>query len=431
MRDLSRRSFLIAVGAAAGTGVLASCSGVAGGSAGTSDTRTLRYAFWGNNVRQQNYQKAFDKIEDELGMAFKVEFADYEAYQERMTTQMSAGNVADIFWVPSPHVMTYYANDLYRPLKSVSSLDLSDYSETDLRDFQLAGELNTLPFGIFVPVVRYNNTFATEDGVTLPDDWDWEWLTEFATDYAQNNAHDRRALSYSPDHDLSFEAWLRQHGEQLWTEDGRMGFTQDGLAGWIEWWENLRNAGATTSVSEQDGVAPSWEDVGDRCLMWFGNSNHIVDESAMYPDYEFKLMNPPAAADAQAGHQYMYFPRMAIYKGIDDDRAELAGEVLKFSSSNVEMPKTVGLTMGVPPNPRVAEEYREFATPVEQEMLRVTAQAREAERAPRYEAPPGTSAWRSIFTRTIEEIAVGGTSISDATAAMIAEIDRGIQRAAS
>jgi len=431
MRDLSRRSFLIAVGAAAGAGVLASCSGVAGGGAGTSGTRTLRYAFWGNNVRQQNYQKAFDVIEGELDLSLKVEFADYDAYQERMTTQMSAGNVADIFWVPSPHVMTYYANDLYRPLEGIDSIDLSDYSETDLRDFQLAGELNTMPFGIFVPVVRYNSTFAGEDGVQLPQDWDWDWLAEFATDYSKNNPHDRRALSYSPDHDLSFEGWLRQHGEQLWTEDGKRGFTQDGLASWVEWWENLRNAGATTSVSEQDGVAPSWEDVGDRCLMWFGNSNHIVDDSTMYPDYEFKLMHQPVARDAQAGHQYLYFPRMAVYQGADDERAELAGEVIAYCTSNVEMPKTVGLTMGVPPNPRVAQEYQELASPVEQEMLRVTAEARQADRRPRYEAPPGTSAWRSVFTRTIEEIAVGGTSISDATAAMIAEIDRGIQRATS
>jgi ABC-type glycerol-3-phosphate transport system substrate-binding protein len=431
MRDFSRRNFLIAVGAAAGAGVLASCSGVAGGSssAGGTGSKTLRYAFWGSNIRQQNFQKAFDKMKDGLGISLNVEFADYNAYQERMTTQMSAGNVADIFWVPSPHVLTYYANDLYRPLEGISTLDLSDYSDTDLRDFQLAGELNTMPFGIFVPVVRYNQTFAAEDGVELPDSWDWDWLAQFATAYTKSNPHGRRALAYSPDHDLSFEAWLRQHGEQLWTEDGRIGYTQDGLAGWIEWWEKLRKAGATTSISEQDGVSPSWEDVGDQTLMWFGNSNHIVDDAAMYPDFEFKLKNPPAAADAAAGHPYLYFPRMAIYKKLDDERAELAGRIVSYSTADVEMPKTVGLTMGVPPNPRVAREYEQFATPEEQEMLRVTAAAREADRLPRYEAPPGSSSWRSIFTRTVEEIAVGGASVSDATAAMIDEIDRGLQRA--
>lgn len=430
MRELSRRNFLVAAGIAAGAGILAGCSGVAGGTGSATGTRTLRYAFWGNTVRQQNFQKAFEQMKEALDITLKVEFADYDAYQERMTTQMAAGNVADIFWVPSPHVMTYEANGLYRPLSEISSLDLSDFSDADLKDFELAGSLNTMPFGIFVPVVRSNQTLAQEDGVEIPDDWDWNWLTDFAIDYSKNAGGERKALSYGADHDLSFEAWLRQHGEQLWTEDGKVGFTEDGLGSWIEWWEKLRKAGATTSISEQDGVSPSWEDVGDRCLLWFGNSNHIVDDAAMYPEMDFQLHQPPAGTDASAGHHYLYFPRMAVYQETDDERAELAGKVLQYSTSDVEMPKVVGLTMGVPPNPRVAEEYAEFATPDEQEMLRITAQARDADRRPRYEAPPGTSAWRTTFTRVLEEVTVGKASVSDAAATMITEIDRGISRAA-
>ncbi|WP_166844400.1 ABC transporter substrate-binding protein [Isoptericola sp. BMS4] len=429
MRELSRRNFLVAVGAAAGTGILASCSGVAGGSGGSGE-RTLRYAFWGNTVRQQNYEQAFGQMKSALDITLNVEFADYDAYQERMTTQMAAGNVADIFWVPSPHVMTYEANDLYLPLSEISSLDLSDYSEADLRDFELAGTLNTMPFGIFVPVVRSNRTMAEQDGVEIPDDWDWDWLADFAADYSKNAGGERKALSYGADHDLSFEAWLRQHGEQLWTEDGQIGFSADGLGAWIEWWEKLRTSGATTSISEQDGVSPSWEDVGDRCLLWFGNSNHIVDDSAMYPETDFRLHQPPAAADATEGHPFLYFPRMAVYQQAAEERAELAGEVVGYCTSDVEMQKVVGLTMGVPPNPRVAEEYAQFATPDEQEMLRITTQAREADRLPRYEAPPGTSAWRTTFTRVLEEVTVGQAGVAAAAESMIAEIERGISRAA-
>lgn len=428
MLEISRRNLLVLAGAVMGAGALGGCSGVGGSAAAEG---TLRYAFWGNNIRQENYNRAFELMREEYpDIALAVEFADYDAFQERMTTQMAAGNVADIFWIPAPQVMTYHANGLYRPLGDVDSLDLSDYTDSDIADFALAGEHNTMPFGTFVPVVRYNATFADQDGVDLPDDWDWAWLAEFCRDYTENNPEGRRAMSYDAQADLPFEGWIRQHGEELWTENGRVGFSADNLAGWIEWWEDLRKAGATTSVSEQDGIAPSWEDVGDDVLLWFGNSNHIVDEAAMYPDYEFKLKHMPADAGAADGHQFLYFPRMAIYRDASEEQAELAGHVLTYCTSTVEMQEIVGLTMGVPPNPRVAAEYEEIATPVELEMLRIVAEDRDAERRPRHEAPPGSSTWREIFRRTLEEITLGDTSISAGAAGMIEEINRGIDRAA-
>lgn len=435
MRDISRRSLFVTAGAIAGMSTIAGCAGVAGGSAGggggaSASGGTVRYAFWGNNVRQQNYQTAFDQMAETLPeISLSMEFADYGAFQERMTTQMAAGNVADIFWIPSAQVMTYYANDLYRDLSGVSSLDLSDYSDADVQDFQLAGELNTMPFATSVPVVRYNRRFADEDGVELPDDWDWDWFAEFARDYAANNPAGRYAVDYGPSHDLPFEQWLRQRGERLWTEDGQIGFSADGLGSWIAWWEDLRKAGATPSVGEQDGVQPSWEDVGDQCLMWFGNSNHIVDEATMFPDSQFALKHLPADADATPGHQFLYFPRMAIYQGISDEQAELAGQVVSYCTSTVEMLQAVGLTMGAPVNPRVAEEYAELANDVEAEVLRVTKEDREADRMPRYDAPPGSNTWRDVMYRTLEEVTLGNTSISEGVESMTAEINRSLERA--
>lgn len=429
MRHLSRRRLFMGAGAAAGVSALAACGGVGGG--GGASAGNLRYAFWGNNVRQENYQEAFDLMaEDNEALTLKVEFAEYSAFQERMTTQMAAGNVADIFWVPSAQVMTYYSNGLYRPLDGVESFDLSDYSDTDLQDFLLDGEHNTMPFGVFVPVVRYNASFVEEDGVDWPDTWDWDGFAEFAKAYTAE-AEDRWGVAYAADADLPFEGWLRQRGEQLWSEDGRIGYTQEGLESWIAWWEDLREAGATPTIGEQDGVGASWEDVGDRCLAWFSNSNHIVDDATMFPDYEFALSHLPVDPSASDGHQFLYFPRQAIYADASDANAELAGEVFNFTTGNVEMLKTVGLTMGAPVNPRVAEEYVEFASPVETAMLEVVTDDREADRAPRFEAPPGSSTWRDVMTRTLEEVTTGGSTISTAAAAMIEEITKGIDRAAS
>ncbi|MFD1718441.1 ABC transporter substrate-binding protein [Georgenia deserti] len=433
MRVLSRRHLLAAAGAAMGAGVLSSCSGVAGsagGGGGGNAGRSVRYAFWGNNVRQENYQAAFDEMADELpDINLELEFAEYNAYRERMTTQMAAQNVADVFWVPSPDVLTYHANGLFRRVDDLETLDLSDFSEDDIRDFELQGELNTVPFGIHVPVVRYNRTFADEDGVELPDEWDWNDLAEIARDYTNNNSHGRKALSYRVDHDHSVQNWLRQHGEQLWSEDGGLGFTAETLAEWIAYWENLRQAGATTTVSEQDGVEPSWTDIGDSILLHLGNANHAIDEADMFPDFDFGLKHPPIAPDAPEGFRFLYMPRMAVYANAADEVLEPAGEVLSYCINNTTMLRHVGLTMGTPINPRVAEEYREFASDIELEMLEVGEADRAATRDPVYESPPGASEWRVTLRRVVEGIINGETGISDGAQQIVDEVQRNIDRA--
>jgi multiple sugar transport system substrate-binding protein len=429
MTRLDRRRFLeLSALSAVGLSALAGC-----GNGSSGGKLTLRYGGWGNSVRQRNYAKALKQFSAaHKDMVVEPEFAEYSAFQERMTTQIAGRDVPDIFWIASPQVVTYHKNKLYRKLDDIPTLDFSVYSKPDLETFKIGGELNTMPFGIFVPVIRYNETFAKQDGVAVPaegPDWTWDSLAELVTDYSKESPQGRKGMPYGPDHDLSFEAWLRQRGEQLWTEDGQAGFTIDGLASWLDWWEKLRKAGATLSLSEQEGMGPDWDAIGDKVLLNIGNSNHIIDDATMFPDYRFRLLPAPVVAGAEAGHKFLYYPRMAIYQGIDDDKVEAAGTMLNYNTSNIQMVKTVGLTMGAPVNSKIAKQSLSFAGPNEEEMLAVVQKDRDAERKPRYEAPAGSSTWRDAMTRITEQIALGKTSVPDGAKALMDDIKAGIERA--
>jgi hypothetical protein len=121
---------------------------------------------------------------------------------------------------------------------------------------------------------------------------------------------------------------------------------------------------------------------------------------------------------------------MAIYQRIDDANLEAAGKVLDYNVNNPEMLRTVRLTMGAPTNPKVAEQAQEFAGQDEKEMLAVVAKERAAKRNPRYEAPPGSSTWRTTMGRICEEIALGKTTVPDGAKKLLDDISAGIKRAA-
>lgn len=426
MDAISRRRFVQLVGLGAGLTALASCGG--------SDGTAIRYAWWGDTVRQQKYTAALDAfIAQNPDVEVRPEFADYDAFQERITVQTAGRDVPDIFWIPSPQVMSYQDAGLYRRLDDIPSLDLSGFSAAQVDSYRIDGELNTLPRSVLTAAVRYNQTFLDEAGAQLPADdpqaWTWDGLSEFLIDYTRNAPEGRRGIHYNAYGDLNFEAWLRQHGQDLWTADGRMGFDVDALAGWFEWWEVLRRAGAATNLSEQEGAQPEWSIVGDKVLMTFGNSNHIADEAPMFPDYEFGLRLMPVLPDAAPGHRFGYLSRLAIYQGIDDDKLDAAGRLVHYNLNDPAFLHIVGLSVGAPANPRMLQEAYAVANDDEKKMLAVVEQEMAQEQKPRYEAPPGSGTWRTIMGRGIEEVALERAGVADAAARVMADIDRELGQA--
>ena len=253
-----------------------------------------------------------------------------------------------------------------------------------------------------------------EDGAALPENLTWDNLAEFLIDYAQDNPNGRKGTSYGAYHDMPFESFLRQSGEDLWTQDGTLGASVDAVASWIDWWEKLRNAGATTTISEQDGIEPGWSDIGGKVLVTFANSNHIVDEAAAFPDFEFDQRDVPALQNAAPGYHFTYLSRFAMYSGIDDDHVEAAGELMSFNLNSLDLLKLVGLSAGAPPSSKLLDEYEQFASPNEQKVITITRETASKEQRLRYEAPAGSGTWRSLLIRELEAVTLGQRKVSEA-----------------
>lgn len=410
MRQMSRRSLFAgasALGAAAG---LAAC----GGNAGSGNTQ-VRYGHWDNGNAQATFQKLFQQFmeqNDEVDVA--VEFASYDDFQERMTTQIAGKNVADVFWVASPQVMTYEANGLYRDIADIPGFDLGQYDEDLLERIRIDGNLNTMPMGMSIPAIRWNATYAEEDGIEFPTNTTWDDLGEFLIDYSKDARDERKGLFYQPDTDLSFEAWTRQRGEDLWTEDGKLGASIDTIAAWLNWWEKLRNAGATLSLDEQGSVAPSWNEHGSKVLASFVNQNHILEAAQVFPDHRFRQSVVPVTEGAASGHAFGYLVRLAVYSGTKDDRLEAIGKLLNFNLNSPEWIRELGPVMGAPLSKSQVDEVRTSEDPDVQEVVAVTDETLAAESRARFDAPSGSSTWRLELRRAVESVAMGGEDVNAA-----------------
>ncbi|ABS03628.1 ABC transporter substrate-binding protein [Kineococcus radiotolerans] len=430
---MNRRTFNRLLGAGAVTAAATATTACGGSSSGSSDG-AVRYAWWGDAVRQKNYEAALAVFSKENpDVTVRPEFADYTAFQERITVQMAGRNVPELFWIPSPQVLTYEAAGLYRTLDDLEDFDLSDYPPELLETFKLGGQLNTMPRSVFTPCVRWNQTFLEEAGAELPAydeaSWTWDALAEFLIDYSADNPQGRKGAAYCANGDMVFESWVRQHGGDLWTEEGTLGFEPEVLEGWFAWWENLRAKGATLELSEQEGADGEWSLIGEKALLTLQNSNHIVDEAQQFPDYDFQQRMTPANADATPGFRFGYLSRIAMYARTAEGSLPGAAKLLNFNLNDARMVSQTGLTVGAPANPRILAEIRPDATPDEIKLLDLVDEEMKLEQRPRYEAPPGSGTWRDVMARTIEAVTLGSTSIPDASAAFISEVSREIDAA--
>ncbi|WP_432563992.1 ABC transporter substrate-binding protein [Kineococcus sp. SYSU DK003] len=422
---MNRRNFTRLL---AGSALLVPGVAACGSGSSRSDTAGVRYAWWGDSVRQKNYTAALKVFTDENpDISVEPEFSDYDGFQERITVQMAGRNVPELFWVPSPQVLSYQEAGLYRTVDDLDAFDLSAYPADLLDSFKIDGQLNAMPRSVFSPAIRWNQTFLDQAGAQLPaeDDasWTWDTLHDFLLDFTANNPAGLRGAAYGANNDMCLESWIRQHGGDLWSQEGRLGFEPVVLEEYLEWWETLRTAGAALSLSEQEGPDPEWSVVGEKVLLTFANSNHIVDEAEMFPDYDFQQRQTPVAPDATPGHRFLYPSRIGLYARTAEDKLEDAAKLLNFTLNDPRMIELVGMSIGAPSNPQVLEAIRPTASPSDQKLLALVDKETAAERRPRYEAPPGSGTWRTITARGLESLTSGATGITDTVKMIMSEID--------
>ncbi|WP_168211915.1 ABC transporter substrate-binding protein [Ruania zhangjianzhongii] len=411
---MKRRHFL-SLGAASGL-ALAACSRESNASGGGSgDGVQVRYGHWDNGSAQAIYAELFQQfMEENDDIEILQEFASYDAFQERMTTQIAGGQVPDIFWIASPQILAYSDAGIYREVEELPGLEY-DQLDTDMLDrLKIDGKLTTLPVGMITPCLRWNQTFLDEVGAEVPETWTWDSVAEFLRDYTDNNGEGRKGIFYHAGHDLTLEAWLRQHGEDLWTEDGQLGASIEGISEYLQWWERLRTDGVTLSIEEQGGINGSWNEFGSQVLTDIGSHNQILEASAVFPDYELRELPTPTNESPADGHGFTYFVRLGIYKDVPDERLEAVGRVVNFNLNSEEFITELGPVQGTPASARQRAALEDTTDPNIQQANSVTDAILEQEMRPRFDAPAGANTWRREYDAAIEQIVLGQQSITDA-----------------
>jgi multiple sugar transport system substrate-binding protein len=265
MRHLNRRHMLrgaVLLGAGAtGLTALAACDD--GDEPGNGEPGTLRLAWWGNPVRDENTENAVRLFEEATGRTVQLEAANWTDYWPALSTQIAGGNPPDLMQHDYQFIAEYARDNALLALDDYvpSGLDLADIPEDAVDSGRVDGTLYAVPWGFNTFALVSNQRVLADGGAEQPDNTlTWSQFFDLAVQVGENTPDGVWGAPNAMGLKEALECWLHQRGKALFTADGQFGYEPADLQEWYEYWTELVEAGGCMDAETAGELLGGLED---------------------------------------------------------------------------------------------------------------------------------------------------------------------------
>ncbi len=424
------RRAAIALLAAAALGLTA-CAGGGAPQADPDAPVTLRFTWWGGDLRNQMTLDAIAAFEEEHpNITIAPEWAPFDVFFARGATQVAAGDAPDIIQMPEGFFSEYVGRGALLDLSELD-IDHGDIPDSVWKTGEVDDALWGVPAGVSTYGIIANNALFEQAGIELPDDstWTWDDYAELATELS-DALPDGLYGSQTPGTDQNtLGVWLRQDGAQLF-EPGELGFEPDDAASFFQFITELRDSGAippAEEVSEQMGIDLAQSGTGtNRYALGFWASNQLKNiEAASGSDMTLLKFPTKEGSDAD-GEFAMNTMWYTAYAGTDHP-----AEVAQFMDFLINSPEAGAITLterGAPANTKVVESITDKLDPADVESVAFLDSVREvALETPPASPPTGASGFQEVLRRMVVEVAFNRLTPDQAAEQLVSEVSSQIR----
>jgi multiple sugar transport system substrate-binding protein len=378
-------AFLVAGALAVG---LAACGSSSDG--GSSDgTVTIKFAWWGSDARQKVTQQVLDAFEAENpNINVEPDYTSWDNYFEKLNVAVAGGDMPDVITQEERYLAEYADRGTLADLTSLG-LDTSKIDDTVLASGTIDDKLFGVPAGVNVHGIVADPAVFEAAGVAMPDDttWTWEDYSKVAAEISAKSGG-----KYAGVQDYSFiepvlNIYARQHGEQLFTEDGKVGVSAKTVESWFQ-----RSVDQIASKAEPDasrsteiqsaGVEGSLPATNTGGMAWFWSNQLPAISSAAGRD--LVLLRAPGESEFKRTGQYLK-PSMYYSVSSKSEHPEEAKLLVDFLVNSTQAGELILSDRGLPAN----SEVRDVVLPKLSAMDKVGAE----------------------YVESLEEIIVDGTPV--------------------
>ncbi len=352
---------------------LAACSGnnqggapansATGGQGGNQEGKTtLRIAWWGSQYLHDTTQQAVKLYEEQNpGVKIEMEFADFNAYVDRLSTQAAGNNLPDVVNMGS-FLSEYAERGLLHDLTEFVDNGLIDMSNADpvvIANGTFFDQLAGISIGQNALSVFYDKELFEKANLGEPElGWTWDDYIEAARELKKQDLVEY-GFTLATNRDL-FDYYVRQRGYQWFNEQRNgLGFDDDRIL--IDYFQMLQSMMKEGIIPPPD-VNLEYNTTNNSMLVHgmagmmvgaWSNTISDLNDSAQRPILMAAMPGPGEAKGMYLKEsQYWAIPKSSKNK-------EEAAKFINFFNNSVEANAILAAGRGVPINSTVREEIRD------------------------------------------------------------------------
>ena len=368
IRAISRRKFQFGAVAVA-VSLLATGCGASGGSS-ENDQVTLRFAWWGNEYLNAQTEKVIDAFESEHpNIKIESEPGEWASYWDKLATKTAANDAPDVIQMDQKYIAEYGGRGALLDLSKQSGIDTSKLDKESLASGQYDNAQYGLSTGKNAYVIMANTKVFEAANVPVPDDTKWTWDDFVDTAAKLSAAGDGKnygAAYGSNEADLII--WLRQHGENLYSQDGKLDFNASTAA---SFWERLKEqrdskASPPATVATEDSGAGLEESLfgTNRVGMawWWTNQLGSLETTT---GSGIKMLRAPSVEGKSADNGMYYKPTMFWSASSRSKHPEAAATFINYLANSPAAGAILMTDRGVPGNSEIVEKITPALKPAD------------------------------------------------------------------
>lgn len=406
-KSLRRMRKSIAILATVGMlGMTVACSGPSSNQSEDGPVE-IRFSWWGNATRAELTNKAIKEFEAaNPNIKVKPEYGDIGGYFDKLATQVAANDAPDVITMGGAYPAEYANRGALLDLSTVEgALDLSKMDQGALENGQVQGKQYGVSTGANALAIVVNPAVFQAAGVALPDDstWSWDDFARTAADITAKSPKGTYGTATVLTHD-SLDAFARQRGKSLYTQDGQLGLDKDTVKEYFDFSLRLSESGAAPSASETvEKLNVSTEQTlmgmgqAGMMLTWTNSLTALSKASGA----ELKLLKLPGEKPTpgiwlQSSQFYTISAR--------SKHTEAAAKLVSFMVSNEAAAKIIQSDRGVPSNAGMRMAIQDLLTPQGKVEAAYIDQIGKMDFAPTFIGPTGSTAVSEITARINTEV---------------------------
>lgn len=434
MRTTYNRRQMLQIGAGSIAGLsllgLAACGG-----SPAAQTKHLQLFFWGTASRDKLTKQTIQLFEKKYSdVKITSQFTDFNSYWNKLSTEEAGGTPPDLIQMDMRYIAEYVKKGLLLDLSdaiSKKTIDLSDFDQTLLDGSLVNDKSYGIPLGGNYQAFLYDKDLVAQANVTLPDMFTWD---DFGTICGQlSKALNKNGVYGTGDESTNitaFELWVRQRGRDLYTTDGKIGFSQEDVADWFNYWSKLRTSKACVPIEVAaeaiTGGTPTTNIVKGKAVFTLTLSNLLDAFQALMQHKVGIHMTPTGPKGSQPG---MYLKTSQLMSVSSKTKfVDVSTNFVGFMINDPGAIKALNIERGVPGSakartllqPDLTESQKTVVNYID--MVSKSGQAR----TKKILDPAGAGAVEQSLIRTAQAVGFGKTSIANGAKSFYADAQKSV-----